>query len=69
MGDYGPAIHPLHSTPVGNPSHPEPTPNEISVLVTGFGVSTDDLRGSFEIRSENPSIKSAPSGFVPDLTV
>lgn len=41
MGHYGAAVQ-VHATAVGNPSLPEPTSNEISVLVTGFGVS--DLR-------------------------
>lgn len=39
MGDIGPAVSPMRSTPVGQPPLHPPTPNEIRVLVTGFGVS------------------------------
>lgn len=40
MGDYGPTVPLDHSTNVDQPSQPQPHPsNEISVLITGFGVS------------------------------
>lgn len=42
MGDCGSAVSPQHSTPVDVPSLPSPAPNEVTVLITGFGVS--DLR-------------------------
>lgn len=41
MGDYGPTVPLDHSTNVDQPSQPQPhhPSNEISVLITGFGVS------------------------------
>jgi hypothetical protein len=39
MGDYGPVVPSTDSSPVGQPSQSPQGPNEISVLVTGFGVS------------------------------
>lgn len=39
MGDYGPAAPSVHSTPVDSPAQPQAIPSEISVLITGFGVS------------------------------
>lgn len=40
MGDFGTTAPYTLSTPVGNsPLQPSASPNEISVLITGFGVS------------------------------
>lgn len=40
MGDSGANAPHILSTPVGNsPPQPSASPNEISVLITGFGVS------------------------------
>jgi hypothetical protein len=43
MGDYGPVVPPTHSSLVGQPSPSPQGSNEISVLVTGFGVSVCPL--------------------------
>ncbi|KAJ5160793.1 uncharacterized protein N7482_007797 [Penicillium canariense] len=62
MGDYGPSAPPLHSTPVGNPSHPAPSANEISVLVTGFGpFKTNLVNASYLIASSLPPSFTFPS--------
>ncbi|KAJ5662702.1 hypothetical protein N7462_011628 [Penicillium macrosclerotiorum] len=66
MGDYGSTVPPLRSTPVGNPSHLPPVPNEISVLVTGFGpFKTNLVNASYLIASSLPASFAFPS---PDET-
>ncbi|CAG7999185.1 unnamed protein product [Penicillium olsonii] len=57
MGDYGAAAPPLHSTPVeNNPPQSSASPNEISVLITGFGpFKTNLVNASYLIASSLPS--------------
>ncbi|KXG51110.1 Peptidase C15, pyroglutamyl peptidase I [Penicillium griseofulvum] len=56
MGDYGTAPY-VNSTPVGNnPPQPLASPNEISVLITGFGpFKTNLVNASYLIASSLPS--------------
>ncbi|CEJ61824.1 hypothetical protein PMG11_10341 [Penicillium brasilianum] len=55
MGDYGPVVPPTHSSPVGQPSQSPQGPNEISVLITGFGpFKTNLVNASFLIASSLP---------------
>ncbi|KAJ5179835.1 hypothetical protein N7492_003045 [Penicillium capsulatum] len=61
MGDNGPAVSPQTSTPVDFPSHPSPAPNEVTVLITGFGPFKSNLiNPSYLIASSLPSSFSFP---------
>lgn len=52
MGDYGPVAPSTHLTPVDGPAQPQPIPSEVSVLITGFGVSdASDRPGRLQLRS------------------
>jgi hypothetical protein len=53
MGDYGPVAPSTVSAPVDSSVQPQPIPSEISVLITGFGVSdSSDRPDRLQFRSE-----------------
>ncbi|KAJ5375301.1 Peptidase C15 pyroglutamyl peptidase I [Penicillium concentricum] len=61
MGDYGTASYIL-PTPVGNPPQHSTSPNEITVLITGFGpFKTNLVNASYLIASSLPSSFDFPS--------
>ncbi|CAG8092125.1 unnamed protein product [Penicillium salamii] len=69
MGDYGATAPPLHSAPVENhPPQSSASPNEISVLITGFGpFKTNLVNASYLIASSLPSSFTFPSPDKADL--
>ncbi|EPS32015.1 hypothetical protein PDE_06974 [Penicillium oxalicum 114-2] len=55
MGDYGPAVPPTDSSPVGHPSPSPQGSTDISVLITGFGpFKTNLVNASHLIASSLP---------------